>query len=271
MDLETIRRKLVAIGDSQRTLARQARSSLSILNVTRIDLAKNRQTINRQDIKDELEQMTRSMSVELQKLEGFEAQFMQLLMAINRLKQTSQALQLSLEHVIAQLDMLSLGHLSPSIVTPGHLRDILLKIQAALPHILRLPPDPSLGLWRYYNSPSCIILIEDTKLLALVPILLLNRGSIFEVFQTINLSIPYPGTKRELGVTAKYKLEATCIALNPARTKFMLLTAPEAENAGWTCWGPVYPGARYIALDGIKYAYLGCLMGKRRRLNGLAT
>ena len=101
VDLETIRRKLVAIGDSQRTLARQARSSLSILNVTRIDLTKNRQTISRLvknvlDIKDELGQVTHSMSVELRKLGGFVTQFMQLLMAINRLKQTSQSLQLSL-------------------------------------------------------------------------------------------------------------------------------------------------------------------------------
>ena len=155
VDLETIRRKWVAIGDSQLTLAGQTRSSLSILNVRRIDLAKKGQTSNRQvknvlDIKDELGQVTCSMSVKLWGLGGFVAQFMQLLMAINRLKQTPQPLQLSLEHVMAQLDMLSLGHLSPSIITLGHLRDILFKIQAALPHSLWLPADPNLGLWRYY-------------------------------------------------------------------------------------------------------------------------
>ena len=95
-DLETIRRKLVAIGDSQRTLARQARSSLSILNVTRIDLAKNRLVKNVLDIKNELGQVTRSMSVELRKLGGFVVQFIQLLRVVNKLKQTSQSLQLSL-------------------------------------------------------------------------------------------------------------------------------------------------------------------------------
>ena len=41
--------------------------------------------------------------------------------------------------------------------------------------------------------------------------------------------------------------------------------------AGWICWGPAYPGARYVALEGIKHAYLGYLMGTRGRLNGLAT
>lgn len=159
-----------------------------ILNVTRIDLAKNRETTNRLiknvlDIQNELGQVMHSMSAELQELGGFVAQFLQLLMAINRLR---QALQLSLEHVSAQLDMLSLGHLSPSIVTPGHLRDILLGIQTELPHQLRLPADPNMELWRYYSSLGCVTLIENDKLLALVPIPLLNRGSIFEFFQAIN-------------------------------------------------------------------------------------
>ena len=48
-----------------------------------------------------------------------------------------------LEHVRAQLDSLSLGHLSPSIMTPNYLREILTKIQTELPHHLRLPVDPT--------------------------------------------------------------------------------------------------------------------------------
>lgn len=53
------------------------------------------------------------------------------------------------EHVRAQLDMLSLG-----IVTPGHLRELLLKIQAELPYHFRLPMDPDKELWKYYNVLS---------------------------------------------------------------------------------------------------------------------
>ena len=117
---------------------------------------------------------------------------------------------------MAQLDMLSLRYLSLSIVTPCHLRDILFKTLAALSHSLRFPADPNLGLWRYYNSLGCVTLIEDTKLLDLVPISLLNRGSIFEVFQVINLPISYPGTKRELGVTAKYKVRSNIYSPEPS-------------------------------------------------------
>ena len=172
---------------------------------------------------------------------------------------------------MAQLDMLSLGHLSPSIVSPGHLRDILLKIQAAFPHSLWLPTDPNLRLWRYYNSLGYITLIEDTKLLALVPIPLLNRRSIFKIFQAINLPIPYPGTKQELGVTAKYKIEATYIALNPARTKFMLLTALEVEKCKMDMLGTCRSRSLIFRTGGHQTYVLGLFNGTRRRLNGLAT
>ncbi len=51
--------------------------------------------------------------------------------------------------------------------------------------------------------------MEEKKILALVPVPLLDRDSTFEVFQVINLPIPYPDPKQEFGVVAKYKLEAT--------------------------------------------------------------
>ena len=205
-ELRAIKQKLIAIEEGERVLVQEAKSSLSILNVTRVDLTKNRQAINRLikgvlDVEEELGNVTRSMSMELRRLRGF---VKQLSMAISRLQQTSQSLHLSLAHVRAQLDMLFLGHLLPSLMAPTHLRDILLKIQTEFPHHLRLPSDPTRELWRYYISLGCITLVEEEKILALVPVPLLDRDSIFEVFQVINLPIPYPDPKQELGVVAKY-------------------------------------------------------------------
>ena len=234
-DLQSIKQKLIAIGEGERVLVQEAKSSLSILNVTRIDLTKNRQAINRLvkgvlDVKWELSNVSQSLSMELWRLRGFVKQFLQLSMAINRLRQTSQSLRLSLEHVKTQLDMLFLGHLSPSLVAPAHLQDILLRIQTELPHHLRLPSDPTRELWRYYSSLGCLTLVEEGKILAIVPVPLLDRDSTFEVFQVINLPIPYPNPNQKLGVVARYKLESECIALNLARTQFMLLTKSEAEK-----------------------------------------
>ncbi len=56
-------------------------------------------------------------------------------------------------------------------------------------------------------------------------------------------SSDHPDPKQELGVVAKYKLEAECIALNLARTQFMLLTKREADK----CKAPQLIGQRVRA------------------------
>lgn len=45
-DVKVIRRKLGEVEKDQRVLAQMARESVSILNVTRLELAKNRASIN---------------------------------------------------------------------------------------------------------------------------------------------------------------------------------------------------------------------------------
>ena len=70
-----------------------------------------------------------------------------------------------LEHVRAQLDMLSMGHLSPSIITPERLREVLLEIQAKLPRHLGLPADPTKQLLKNYSALGCVTLLEKSKLL----------------------------------------------------------------------------------------------------------
>ena len=121
-----------------------------------------------------------------------------------------------LEHVRAQLDSLSLGHLSSSTVTPNYLKGILIRIQTELPHHLRLPVDPTEELWKYYNVLGCVTLMENDKLL------ILRSVPLFEIYQVINLPISYPRTDQKMGAVARYRLETEYIALDLARTKFMM-------------------------------------------------
>jgi len=75
--------------------------------------------------------------------------------------------------------MLSLGQLSPSIVTPSCLRSILVGIRAGLSHHMRSPVDPTKELWMYYSALGCVTLLEDDKLLVLISVPPLDRDSIF--------------------------------------------------------------------------------------------
>ena len=111
-----------------------------------------------------------------------------------------------------------------------HLRNIRLKIQPELPHQLRLPSESNRELRHNFGERGLITFVKEDKTFALIPVLLLDRESTFEVFQVMNLPIPSPNPKQKLGVVAKYKLKAESITFNLARTKSILLTKKEAEK-----------------------------------------
>ena len=93
------------------------------------------------DLQEEVSNITELVRSELQELDNFVQQYFQLSSITARVRQTSQSLMTLLEHVRAQLDSLSLGHLSPSTMMLNYLKEILTKIQTELPHDLRLPVD----------------------------------------------------------------------------------------------------------------------------------
>lgn len=75
--------------------------------------------VNLPTAREEVANVVSTMANELQSLDGFLQQYFQLLSITSRVYQTSQSLTILLEHVRMQLDMLSMGHLSPSIITLG--------------------------------------------------------------------------------------------------------------------------------------------------------
>lgn len=83
--------------------------------------------------------------------------------------------------------------------------------------------DPASKLWNYYSAFGCVTLLENSKLLVLMTVPLLHRDGTFQVFQVTNLPIPYPRVEQEVGAVARYRIETGYLALNLARTRFMVL------------------------------------------------
>lgn len=102
--------------------------------------------------------------------------------------------------------MLSLGHLSPTVISPANLRNLLSEIANQLPPNLKLPYDPDTDLWSYYRILPCTTLVETENLITALTVPLLDTNKHFEVFRIHNLPVPNLKTNQST-LLAKYKIE----------------------------------------------------------------
>ena len=120
--------------------------------------------------------------------------------------------------------MLSLGHLSPSTITPANLKLLLNEIQDRLPKFLELSEDPNTDLWFFYRFLTCTTVLYDDKILVIISIPLLDSNNRFEVYKTYNLPIPMKKNNTNvLSMVAKFSIDIEYFAVNAERSKYVLL------------------------------------------------
>lgn len=252
-DLGAIKRNVKRLSATQEGLKHVVRESLSILNVSRVRISENRQTINELEaslgqLDNQVQEVTAQLDNRLQTVEFMLPTYLQLDGIVEELKHFIQNAFMSLEHLQLQLNMLTIGKLSPSIISPESLGTLLLDIQSRIPTPLKLPGDPKANLWHFYKLLTCSTVIDETRILVIVPIPLLDTHNDLEVFKVHNLPIPFNVSVEKLpGMVAQYHLEAEAIAINKERTSFALLNAHELEGCSKPMLGfcsiksPVYP------------------------------
>ena len=116
------------MAQNQQKITHVLQESLSILNVSRIEVAENRKSVN-------------------ELLNAFAEDAMNSI--IEGLSRLVTEARLYIEHLQMQLNMLTLGHLSPSVISPKNLRSLLIGIASKLPPVILLPSDPTTELWNY--------------------------------------------------------------------------------------------------------------------------
>ena len=87
--------------------------------------------------------------------------------------------------------MPSIGKLSPSIISPLALSDLLVDIQTRIAVPLRLPGNPKADLWHFYKTLTCTTIVEEDKILVVAQVQLLDSNDDFEVCRVHNLPIPF--------------------------------------------------------------------------------
>ncbi|ESP03278.1 hypothetical protein LOTGIDRAFT_171625 [Lottia gigantea] len=133
-DLNVIRSNIDKLANNQQAIQHVVAESLSILNVSRLHISENRQQVNllsdslrNLDIK--IKNVVRQFKKKLVSLEGFLHLYLRMKLVLDDLKDMYLRAQMYASEIKLQLNMLSLGHLSPSVLIPGSLRRLLIEIQ----------------------------------------------------------------------------------------------------------------------------------------------
>ena len=137
-------------------------------------------------------------------------------------------------------------------IKPKKLQETLLTIKEKLPESLKLPFNPRTQIWNYYRMVTSSAIFENNKILIILDIPLINRGTQFEVFKIYNMPVPNVAISKQFPkeeplknrhLVANYMLEAKALAINRQRTKFVIMTDEEAK----LCSSPLVSFCKFIS------------------------
>ena len=143
-----------------------------------------------------------------------------------------------------QINALSMQKLTPNIINPQEFKLVLKGTETQLPKSFGLPVDIDVELWSLYKNLVCQTIMEDNRILIMIPIPLINYTKQMDLYKVNNLPLPISTVYDTINVTKNemltyYDLEAKYMAIHPERTQFMLLDQKDRETCrvGWAYRG----------------------------------
>ena len=240
--IEDIRNVVKILGDNQEKMSHVVEKSLTIINKTREDVKVNRVRIGVMNmyiakIHRELVKWGSRTTSDLQILRQYLYMYMQFSSILDSAKEMINEVVGHFHNLKLSMDVLSMGQVTPSTISPSELRKLLRDIERKLPTGLQLPIDPDDNLWDFYRLMTAKTLFDDNRMLMIVDIPLVNFLQRLQIFKAYNLPVSHPemyanqtshGIRKHL--TAYYDIETDVIGIDPARTKYVLLHKEEAKN-----------------------------------------
>ena len=237
-DVQTLKHNVVQLKNTQKTIIHVLEHNLSILNATRESINANRDTINelissQRTLEHEIIHMTDDLKVRITVLQDYTISFHQISLIVYQIHNLIQTASDQLDSLSNQLNMLSIGHLSPQVISPKPFRFILNEIQSNLPKHFELPSDPNFDLWDMYKMLKCTGVIIDTKLTIIINLPIINNLNKMTLYKVHNIYAPYKNdTSHSVlpNLVASYDLTHTAVLVNSENTKFALVTDREYES-----------------------------------------
>ena len=133
-DLDSIRRNVNVLAQNKQKITHVLQESLSILNVSRIEVAENRKSVNEllnafAELHADFSNVTIVFNERIFNLDRHVA----MNSIIEGLSRLFTEARFYIEHLQMQLNKLTVGHLSPSVISTKNLRSLLIGIASKLP------------------------------------------------------------------------------------------------------------------------------------------
>lgn len=234
-DLENINSNINILANNQQQIIHDLQYSISVLNLTQIEVAKNRKSLIElvsmiNGLDSEIKTISNQINQRYLKLEKFMYTYLQVQTIIAEIKIAIQNVLEYFDNLKLELSMLSMNHLSVNTISPTQLKSMLKEIKDQLPIGYKLPQDPDSNLWYYYKNLQCTTYIQDNKIQIILNIPLLNTKHTYEIYKVINIPIPIKtnqSTDNNLVINTQYTLESDAFMITKDRSYYSLLNNEE--------------------------------------------
>ena len=137
-----------------------------------------------------------------------------------RIRMVTRQIADDIELIRSYLSTFKTAKITPQIIDPKHLRQELIKINKQLPPKITLPGNPRTNIWHYYKFLTVTPLIDDSQLILMIRIPLLDTDSTMTLHKVYNLPIYNP----TIGKSLSYQLESSNLAITKDNIYVSILT-----------------------------------------------
>lgn len=201
--------------------------SVTLLNISHIQISENRDRLyelsNQNDILfEQLHNVTEHFDSIISPMSQFISHFTQNTETLGRLRAYYADIKAELTIKIEQIDSLSRGELSMTLIPPEHLRDILLSIGKEIPSHLKLPHNPRGDeLLHFYSYIKCALFRRNKHLKCICSLPLTDSQNIFKVYSAKSLVTEF--NNNDVSLIGKYVLDHEYFCISEDKTKFIYL------------------------------------------------
>ena len=215
-----------ALRSNQETIRTVLKESLSLINLTRMEVKENRVAINQ--VIEGMGQLVSAFHGTVIPLRKFVITTTLIQTNIGMVRDLVSAESDLVAELQEKVAKLATGRLSPMILPAPELVRILKGVEVEIPPELMLPQDPRERPFYYYTILTTNTIALENELVIAIEIPLLDVARKLKVMEAIALPVPYSATP----LTAVYDLEFENFAISTDGRQYVVLTLEDQLACG---------------------------------------